>query len=376
MTDYYEILEVSREATKEEIKSAFRKKARTLHPDVNKAPDAEEKFKELGKAYETLMDDNKRATYDRYGEDGLKDAGFSTNGPFDAGFGDLNDIFSSFFGGMGGFGFGGRPDPNAPIEGDDLRLDIEIDFEQAVFGCEKEIKFDHLELCPECGGTGAEKGSQPVTCPTCHGTGQVKQVMRTPLGSIAQIVSCPDCHGKGKKISSPCKACKGHGKVQKEKKLTIKIPAGVDNMSKIRVSREGDAGTNGGPAGDLYVVLHVKASDYFKREGNDVYSRLDITPAQAVLGDEVVIKTLDGEKKISVQAGVQSGNSIKIKGAGVPYIQRPSQRGDHIVVVSVKTPTKLSDEERNLYRKLYEIQYNKKATQQSSIMDKVKGVFQ
>lgn len=376
MTDYYEILEVSREATKEEIKSAFRKKARTLHPDVNKAPDAEEKFKELGKAYETLMDDNKRATYDRYGEDGLKDAGFSTNGPFDAGFGDLNDIFSSFFGGMGGFGFGGRPDPNAPIEGDDLRLDIEIDFEQAVFGCEKEIKFDHLELCPECGGTGAEKGSQPITCPTCHGTGQVKQVMRTPLGSIAQIVSCPDCHGKGKKISSPCKACKGNGKVQKEKKLTIKIPAGVDNMSKIRVSREGDAGTNGGPAGDLYVVLHVKASDYFKREGNDVYSRLDITPAQAVLGDEVVIKTLDGEKKISVQAGVQSGNSIKIKGAGIPYIQRPSQRGDHIVVVSVKTPTKLSDEERNLYRKLYEIQYNKKATQQSSIMDKVKGVFQ
>mgnify|MGYP002766210499 FL=1 len=376
MTDYYEILEVSREATKEEIKSAFRKKARTLHPDVNKAPDAEEKFKELGKAYETLMDDNKRATYDRYGEDGLKDAGFSTNGPFDAGFGDLNDIFSSFFGGMGGFGFGGRPNPNAPIEGDDLRLDIEIDFEQAVFGCEKEIKFDHLELCPECGGTGAEKGSQPVTCPTCHGTGQVKQVMRTPLGSIAQIVSCPDCHGKGKKISSPCKACKGNGKVQKEKKLTIKIPAGVDNMSKIRVSREGDAGTNGGPAGDLYVVLHVKASDYFKREGNDVYSRLDITPAQAVLGDEVVIKTLDGEKKISVQAGVQSGNSIKIKGAGVPYIQRLSQRGDHIVVVSVKTPTKLSDEERNLYRKLYEIQYNKKATQQSSIMDKVKGVFQ
>lgn len=376
MTDYYEILEVSREATKEEIKSAFRKKARTLHPDVNKAPDAEEKFKELGKAYETLMDDNKRATYDRYGEDGLKDAGFSTNGPFDAGFGDLNDIFSSFFGGMGGFGFGGRPNPNAPIEGDDLRLDIEIDFEQAVFGCEKEIKFDHLELCPECGGTGAEKGSQPITCPTCHGTGQVKQVMRTPLGSIAQIVSCPDCHGKGKKISSPCKACKGNGKVQKEKKLTIKIPAGVDNMSKIRVSREGDAGTNGGPAGDLYVVLHVKASDYFKREGNDVYSRLDITPAQAVLGDEVVIKTLDGEKKISVQAGVQSGNSIKIKGAGVPYIQRPSQRGDHIVVVSVKTPTKLSDEERNLYRKLYEIQYNKKATQQSSIMDKVKGVFQ
>lgn len=376
MTDYYEILEVSREATKEEIKSAFRKKARTLHPDVNKAPDAEEKFKELGKAYETLMDDNKRATYDRYGEDGLKNAGFNTSGPFDSGFGDLNDIFSSFFGGMGGFGFGGRPDPNAPVEGDDLRLDIEIDFEQAIFGCEKEIKFDHLELCSECGGTGAQKGSQPVTCSTCHGTGQVKQVMRTPLGSIAQIVPCPDCKGSGKKIANPCKACKGHGKLQKEKKLTIKIPAGVDNMSKIRVSREGDAGSNGGPAGDLYVVLHVKTSEYFKREGNDVYSRIDVTPAQAALGDEIVVRTLDGEQKITVQAGVQSGNSIKIKGAGVPYIQRPSQRGDHIVVVAVKTPTKLSDEERALYKKLYEIQNNKKATQQASIMDKVKGVFQ
>lgn len=375
MTDYYEILGVSKDASKDEIKSAFRRKARTLHPDVNKAPDAEEKFKELGKAYETLMDDNKRATYDRYGEDGLKNAGFDTGGPFAGGFGDLNDIFNSFFG-MGGFGFGGRPDPNAPVEGDDLRLDIEIDFEQAVFGCEKEIKFDHLELCPSCNGTGAEKGSQPVTCPTCHGSGQVKQVMRTPLGSIAQIVTCPDCHGAGKKITNPCKACRGQGKLQKEKKINIKIPAGVDNMSKIRVSHEGDAGTNGGPAGDLYVVLHVKSSDYFKREGNDVYSRIDITPSQAALGDEVIVKTLDGDQKITVQAGVQSGNSIKIKGAGVPYIARPSQRGDHIVVVAVKTPLKLSDEERNLYRRLYEIQNNKKYTQQSSIMEKVKGVFQ
>ena len=372
MTDYYEILGVSKDASKDEIKSAFRKKARTLHPDVNKAPDAEEKFKELGKAYETLMDDNKRETYDRYGEDGLKNAGFDTSGPFAGGFGDLNDIFNSFFG-MGGFGFGGRPDPNAPIPGDDLRLDIEIDFEKAVFGTEEEIKFDHLELCPECNGTGAEKGSSPITCPTCHGTGQVQQVMRTPLGSISQITTCPDCRGAGKKISKPCKACKGYGKIEKEKKIKIKIPAGVDNMSKIRVSREGDAGTNGGPAGDLYVVLHVKPSNYFKREGMDVYTRLDITPSQAALGDEIVVKTLDGESKISVNAGIQTGNSIKIKGAGVPNISRPSQRGDHIVIVAVKTPTKLTDEERNLYKKLYEIQNNGKS--KSSVMDKVKGVF-
>jgi len=374
MTDYYEILGISKDATKDEIKSAFRKKARTLHPDVNKAPDAEEKFKELGKAYETLMDDNKRATYDTYGEDGLKNAGFDTGGPFAGGFGDLNDIFNSFFGGMGGFGFGGRPDPNAPIEGDDLRLDIEIEFEQAVFGMEKEIKFDHLETCPECSGTGAQKGSSPVVCPTCHGTGQVQQVMRTPLGSISQIVTCPDCRGKGKKIANPCKACSGHGKVEKEKKIKIKIPAGVDNMSKIRVSREGDAGSNGGPAGDLYVVLHVKPSDYFKREGNDVYTRLDITPSQAALGDEVIVKTLDGEQKISIHAGVQTGNNIKIKGAGVPFLTRPSQRGDHIVIIAVKTPTKLTEEERNLYKRLYEIQ-NSAKVKPSSVMDKVKGVF-
>ena len=374
MTDYYEILGVSKDATKDEIKSAFRKKARLLHPDVNKAPDAEEKFKELGKAYETLTDDNKRATYDTYGEDGLKNAGFDTGGPFAGGFGDLNDIFNSFFGGMGGFGFGGRPDPNAPIEGDDLRLDIEIDFEQAVFGTEKEIKFDHLEVCQECGGTGAQKGSAPTICPTCHGTGQVQQVMRTPLGSISQIVTCPTCHGKGKKISNPCKACSGQGKVEKEKKIKIKIPAGVDNMSKIRVSHEGDAGTNGGPAGDLYVVIHVKPSEYFKREGTNVFTRLDITPSQAALGDEIMIKTLDGEQKITVHAGVQTGNTIKIKGAGIPNIARPSQRGEHVVIISVVTPTKLTEEERNLYKRLYEIQNNAKA-KQSSVMDKVKGVF-
>lgn len=375
-TDYYEILGVEKSASKDDIKSAFRKKARTLHPDVNKAPDAEEKFKELGKAYETLMDDNKRATYDRYGEDGLKNAGFNTGGPFDGGFGDLNDIFNSFFGGFGGgFGFGGgRPDPNAPQVGDDLRADVEITFEEAIFGVTKEVKFDHLELCPECGGTGAEKGSKPVTCPTCHGTGQVQTVARTPLGAFTQISVCPDCRGTGQKISNPCKACKGYGKIEKNKKIEVKIPAGVDNHSKIRVSGEGDAGSNGGRAGDLFIVLHVKPSDYFTRDGIDVYTTLQITPAQAALGDEVVIKTLDGEQKIQIRAGIQNGNTIKIKNAGVPILSRPSQRGDHIIVVTVKIPTQLSDEERSLYRKLYELNSGKKA--QESLMDKVKGVFQ
>lgn len=374
MSDYYEILGVEKNATKDDIKSAFRRKARTLHPDVNKAPDAEEKFKELGKAYETLMDDNKRATYDRYGEDGLKNAGFNTNGPFEGGFGDLNDIFNSFFGGFGGFGFGGRPDPNAPQPGDDIRADVEITFEDAVFGVNKEVKFDHLELCPECGGTGAEKGSKPITCPTCGGTGQVQTVARTPLGAFTQISPCPDCHGTGQKISNPCKACKGYGKIEKEKKIEIKIPAGVDNHSKIRVSGEGDAGTNGGRAGDLYVILHVKPSEYYTRDGVDVYTKLQISPAQAALGDEVVIKTLDGEQKIQIHAGIQNGNTIKIKNAGVPIISRPSQRGDHIVVVTVKIPTQMSEQERNLYKQLYELKSGKKP--QETLMDKVKGVFQ
>ena len=373
MTDYYEILGVSKNATKDEIKSAFRKMARKYHPDVNKAPDAEEKFKELGKAYETLMDDNKRATYDRFGEDGLKNAGFDTGGPFAGGFGDLNDIFNSFFGGMG-FGFGGgHQDPNAPQQGDDLRLDVEIEFEQAIFGTNKEIKFDHLETCPECNGTGAAKGSKPVTCKTCGGSGQVQTVTRTPLGAFTQISVCPDCHGKGQKVETPCPKCKGFGRIEQEKKIEIKIPAGVDNLSKIRVSREGDAGINGGPSGDLFVVLHVKPSEYFQRDGLNVYTMLEISPAQAVLGDEVEIKTLDGEQKIQIQAGIQSGNTIKIKGAGVPVISRPSQRGDHIVVVTVKTPTQLSDEEKNLYRRLYELNTNKKP--QESLMSKMKGVF-
>ena len=376
MADYYEILGISKDASKDEIKSAFRKKARTLHPDVNKAPDAEAQFKELGKAYETLMDDNKRATYDRYGEDGLKNAGFNTGGPFEAGFGDLNDIFNTFFGGFGGgFGFGGgRPDPNAPQPGDDLRYDVEISFEEAVFGTTKEISFDHLETCPECGGTGAEKGSKPITCPTCHGSGQVQTVARTPLGAFTQISTCPDCHGSGVKISNPCKVCKGYGKIEKEKKIEIKIPAGVDNLSKMRVSGEGDAGTNGGRAGDLFVVIHVKASDYFTRDGADVYTKLQITPEQAVLGDEVSIKTLDGEQKVQIHAGIQNGNSIRIKNAGIPILSRPSQRGDHIVVVSVKIPTQLSEQEKDLYRKIYELRSGKKP--QESLLSKVKGVFQ
>lgn len=373
MSDYYEILGVGKDATKDEIKSAFRKMARKLHPDVNKAPDAEAKFKELGKAYETLMDDNKRATYDRYGEEGLNNAGFDSQGPFANGFGDLNDIFESFFDGFG-FGSSRRVDPNAPQRGENLRLDIELNFEEAVFGVEKEVKIDHLETCSTCHGTGAKEGCEPTICPTCGGRGQVQQSTRTAFGNISQIVTCPNCHGKGKIISQPCPDCHGEGRKNVEKKLNIKIPQGVDNGSKMRLSGEGDIGINGGPAGDLYVVLHVKPSDYFMRKEMDVYTHCTISPAQAALGDSVTIKTLDGEKEISIPAGIQSGDKITIKGAGVPSITNASIRGNQIVIITVLTPTHLSNEEKMVYQKLYELQMGRQKVKKS-VKEKIKGAF-
>jgi len=373
MADYYETLGVSKDATKDEIKSAFRKMARKYHPDVNKEPDAEEKFKELGKAYETLMDDDKRATYDRFGEEGLQNAGYSSQGPFANGFGDLNDIFESFFG--AGFGFGGshRVDPNAPTRGENLRLDIEIEFEDAMFGLEKEIKIDHLETCKTCGGSGAKAGSHPVTCKTCGGRGQVQQTTQTILGSFSQITTCPKCHGKGVVIEEACLDCKGQGVKEVEKTLSIKIPKGVDNGSKMRLSGEGDAGSNGGPSGDLYVVIHVNPSEYFNRDGINIYTKLEVSPSQAVLGDEIVIKTIDGEKKISIPQGLQSGDRVTIKGAGVPIISNPAMRGDHIVIVNVKTPTHISNDEKQLYKALFEIENGK--NKKSSVKEKIKGAF-
>ena len=373
MADYYEILGVDKNANKDEIKSAFRKMARQWHPDINKAPEAEAKFKELGKAYETLMDDDKRATYDRFGEDGLNNAGFNTQGPFANGFGDLEEVFNSFFGGgFGGFGGARRRDPNAPQRGDDLRLDIELDFKDAVFGINKEIKIEHLETCTACNGTGAKAGSRPQTCSTCGGSGSVQQTTRTVLGQFTQIVTCPHCHGKGSVISDPCPNCHGEGRKNVEKKIELKIPAGVDNGSKMRLSHEGDAGKNGGIAGDLYIVIHVKPSNYYQRDGVNVFTKLEISPAQATLGDTITIETLDGEREISIPAGIQHGETVKIKNAGIPNISKPSIRGEHVVVMSVKIPTHISNEEKALYQKLYELGNNKA---HKSVKEKLKGVF-
>ena len=362
--DYYELLEVSKNASKDEIKAAFRKKARKYHPDVNKDPDAEEKFKALGKAYETLMDDEKRTVYDRWGEDGLSNAGYSSQGPFDAGFGNLNDIFESFFGGFG-FSSGYERNPNAPKRGEDIRVDIELDFEEAVFGVEKEIKIDHLEVCETCNGSGNEPGSQAQTCPTCGGSGRVQQVTNTIMGQFTQISTCPHCGGSGKKITNPCKVCKGAGKVEKEKTINVKIPKGVDSGAKIRVAQEGDAGKNGGPNGDLYIVLHVKEHFYYKREKFDIYTELDLSVPQAVLGDEINIQTLDGDRKITVPQGIETGKVITLKDAGVPYLNNPSRRGNHYIVLNIKTPKILTDEERKLYARLYELSTGKEVNDES-----------
>ena len=370
MANYYDILGVNQNASAEEIKSAFRKKARQLHPDVNKAPDAEEKFKELGKAYETLSDPDKRALYDRYGEEGLSNAGYSSSGPFDFGFGGINDIFDAFF---GGHGFGRDYDePNAPRRGADLRISIELDFKDAVFGVEKEIKIPHEETCKNCNGTGGKPGTSPKKCPVCGGTGQVQHVTRTVLGNFNQISVCTACGGKGQKYEQLCDECHGSGTVEVEKSIKVKIPAGVDNHTKIRVAGEGDCGKNGGPSGDLYVIIHVNEDEYFKRNGNDVYTILPLTFPQAALGDKITVKTLTGEKEISIPSGIENDKVITLKGEGIPFVGS-TRKGDHHIVIKLTSPKALNDEEKKLYARLYEISHKKQP--EKGILNKVKKVF-
>ena len=388
--DYYEVLGVNKNATDDELKKAYRKLAKKYHPDANpdNKAEAEAKFKEVNEAYETLSDPQKRKMYDQFGPDGPQ--GFNgAGGPFGGqngyysyttsgfdgfgDFGDLGDIFSSFFGGgMSGFS-SGRSNPNAPQRGADLRLDIEIDFMESIFGCEKEIKFDHLEPCEECSGTGLDKDAKDTVCPTCHGQGRVQQSTRTILGSFTSVTVCPTCHGSGKNPKAACKKCKGQGSVPKEKSIKIKIPHGVDTGSKIRLANEGDAGKNGGRTGDLYVVLHVKESKEFIRDGYDIHTKLEISIPQAVLGDVVNINTIYGEKQLNIPQGVQSREKIALKDLGVPYLGSNSQKGTHYVTIIVNTPKKLSDREEKLYRELFELQKGSK--KEESLLEKVKATL-
>lgn len=352
--DYYSVLGVNRNASGAEIKSAFRKLARKLHPDVNKAPDAKEKFQSVSRAYEVLSDDDMRQRYDQFGEAGVKGAGQAA--PDFADFGSFSDIFDTFFGGQGGGG--GRRRASGPQPGDDLKLDVDIPFEKAVFGAEQKIRFTHLETCNTCDGTGVKPGTKPRTCTNCNGTGTTVQVTRTPLGMFQQTTTCGVCRGTGEIVDEYCGTCGGRGRTQVTKQLMITIPPGVDTGSRLRVRNEGDAGPRGGPPGDLYVMLRVQSSPDFKREGINIYSTVRVSYLDAILGATLSVKTVDGPVDLRISAGTQPGSILKIDGKGIPKLGNSYLRGDHFVTVEVRIPTKLSGEQRRLVQELSDLDGN------------------
>lgn len=352
--DYYSILGVSKNASKSEIKSSYRKLARQYHPDVNKEPGAEQKFKEISNAYEVLSDDEKRSIYDKFGEAGLKGAGAGGG----AGFSNPFDLFETFFGGMGGMsgmggmgGMGGRAARNRPIQGDDERYDLLLNFKDAVFGTDKEIEVTRLESCATCNGSGAKPGTSPVTCSTCGGQGQVATTTNTPLGQFRQISTCPVCGGTGES-STPCNACGGDGRVRRTKKISLKVPAGVDSGSRLRVRSEGNAGKRGGPPGDLYVFINVRADPELKRDGNNILVTCKISYIDAILGTTVKVPTVDGMVDLKIPAGTQPGTTLVMAKRGVPYLGKTNMRGDELVKVQVEIPKRLSSEEKKLVEEL------------------------
>ncbi|MBI5822531.1 MAG: molecular chaperone DnaJ [Chloroflexi bacterium] len=346
--DYYEALGVGRNASDDEIKTAFRKLARQYHPDVSKEEHAEEKFKEINEAYGVLSDSEKRARYDRFGKEGLGGMGGGGQRDYTV---DFSDIFDELFGGFGGFS--GRRSRKSPRRGRDLQMQVTLTFEEAVFGVDKEIEFSRDETCSHCHGNGAEPGTAPVKCSTCNGQGEVRQVRQTFLGQMVQTATCPTCNGRGEMISSPCKTCRGNGLERKKIKKKVQIPAGVDVGTQIRLTGEGAPGENGGPQGSLFLVLDVKPHQFFKRRENDLVLNLDINVAQAVLGAEVDVPTIDGDEKLKIPAGTQPGKVFTLRNKGVPYLRR-KDRGNQLVIVNVAVPTKLTKEQRELFEKLAE----------------------
>jgi molecular chaperone DnaJ len=352
-TDYYEILGVSRDAGKEDIKRAYRRLARKYHPDVNKEPGAEEHFKEINRAYEILSEPETRNRYDRFGEAGVSGgaAGFDADNM--GGFADIFETIFSGFGGAGGQATARRR--TGPTRGEDLRLDFRLKFREAVFGGEKEIRIRHLETCQTCKGSGARPGTGSRTCTTCNGTGQVRRATRTPFGTFAQVSVCPTCDGAGEVIEEKCDVCGGSGRRQETKKLKITIPAGVDNGMKLRVAREGDAGLKGGPPGDLFVYLTVETDTEFQREGNDIKSNISISYIQAILGCTIKVNTVDGQEDLIIPAGTQPNTVLILESKGVPKLGNPVSRGDHRITVKISIPTRVTGEERDLLEKLAKV---------------------
>jgi molecular chaperone DnaJ len=354
MPDYYEVLGVSRDADKEEMKRAYRRLARKYHPDVNKEPGAEDRFKEINRAYEILSEPETKARYDRFGEAGVASgagAGFSDFG--DMGFA---DIFESFFSGFaGGVNQQSARRRNSPVRGDDLRLDLKLEFREAVFGGEKEIRIPHLENCTVCNSTGAKPGTRPRPCTTCSGSGQVRRATRTPFGSFTQVSVCPTCNGEGQVIEDKCESCGGVGRKQETKKLKITIPAGVDNGTRLRVSKEGDAGLRGGPPGDLYVYLFIEEDAEFQRDGINILSEIKISYLQAILGCHLEVNTVDGPVELTIPPGTQPSTVLTLENHGVPKLGNPVSRGDHLITILIDIPTRVTAEERELLEKLAKI---------------------
>jgi len=355
--DYYEVLGVARSASEEEIKKAYRKLAKKYHPDLNPGnAEAEQNFKEVNEAYEVLSDSNKKARYDQFGHAGVDPnygAGGYGGGFGDFDFGDLGDIFGSVFGGgFGGFG-GRRANPNAPQRGESIRVGLTISFEEAAFGCEKEVSVDRVEMCSDCHGSGCEGDSGAETCPTCHGSGQVQQRRQTPMGVFTTAGVCPQCGGKGKIIKNPCKSCGGSGQQRKRKTLSVSIPAGIDSDQTISLRGQGHAGKNGGPSGDLLIIINVRPHELFRREGNNVWCEAPITFTQAVLGGEMEIPTIDGKVKYTLPEGTQTGTTFRLRGKGIPNLNGRG-RGDQYVTVNIETPRNLTKEQKEALRKFSE----------------------
>ena len=373
--DYYEVLGVDKNATPEDIKKAYRKKAKECHPDLHpNDKEAEARFRELNEANEVLSDADKRARYDQFGfndpMNGAGGAGYGAGG-FGGfgGFGDLGDIFSQMFGGgMGGMGSQRRA--NAPQQGNDLRYDLRITFEEAVFGCEKSFEFYRSEACEECRGSGAKPGTQPQTCPTCKGAGQV----RASMGFMTTIRPCAACGGTGKVIKDRCPACGGSGRVKRKRTCTVKVPAGIDNGQTIVMNGQGEPGTNGGPNGDLYIVITVKPHKLFRREGTNLYLDMPISFPTAALGGEIDIPTLKGPVKYTVPEGTQNGAEFRLRGKGVPQV-RSSFVGDLVVRVRVEVPTRLTEKQKELLRQFDETSTGKEYNERKSFLDKMKGLF-
>jgi len=342
--DYYEILEVNRSASNDDLKAAFRRLARQFHPDVNKSDDAEERFKEINEAYAVLSDQDKRAAYDRFGHAGVRGAAGSPDFSVDF---DFADIFGDLF----GFGRSSSRSRNAPRRGADLQYRLDLTFEEAVFGVQKEIEITREEVCSTCSGSGAKPGTTPTRCTNCNGTGEVRQVRQTILGSMVQVTTCPVCRGQGETISSPCPTCQGRGLERRIRRKVVDIPAGVDSGTQIRLAGEGQPGDNGGPNGHLFIAIQVKPHKFFRRREYDILLDLNVNIAQATLGADVDVPTVDGSTKLRIPAGIQPGKIIPLKGKGVPRL-RGNGRGDQLVIINVEIPSHLSAEQRKLFEEL------------------------